>query len=70
MKKNTKYVTCTICGNRYAGVVPKGGDGSALRPRKHNLHVWLQPRSEVKVCPGSYMMAREYSNYPDIKERE
>lgn len=52
----TVYVTCSVCGNNYAGKVPKGGDGSAMLPRLHylpNLGFSYGPRKKV-VCPGSY----------------
>ncbi len=34
-----EYVTCSICGKKYSGRVPRGGDGSALFPRKHYTHI-------------------------------
>ena len=28
-------VVCPVCGREVAAYVPKGGDGTGLRPRKH-----------------------------------
>jgi hypothetical protein len=59
-------VTCAVCGKRYAGKVPKGGDGSALFPRRHKI---LVPDSKPKglalhsyhyeICSGSFRACRE-----------
>jgi len=68
MKKKTEplYVTCAVCKNRYIGVIPKGGDGSILFPRKHsryviyntNLHISMRIGNRER-CPGSYQEAEE-----------
>lgn len=63
----TERVTCKVCQNRYVGRVPKGGDGSVLFPRKHNMSIPVTnnlgitdlPERKV-VCPGSYEVAKEY----------
>jgi hypothetical protein len=57
-------VRCAVCNNYYIGIVPKGGDGSVLLPRKHYKSHW-QPYTTfsgvhhewiptVDCCPGSY----------------
>ncbi len=74
MKKSdwNEIVTCSYCGRKYVGKVPRGGDGSALFPRKHNLSLtsaerWSSPFRHVKghdwTCPGSYHEAKEYEQY-------
>jgi hypothetical protein len=52
--KTKERVTCSICCRKYSGKIPKGGDGSVLFPRKHNL--W-----KCKItCEGSLQEALEY----------
>ena len=59
-----EYVTCVVCKRRFIGKIPKGGDGSALVPRKHyqyipitnNLGITLLPNTKI-VCNGSYRIA-------------
>ena len=67
---SNEYVTCEICGGRYKGVMPKGGDGSALRPRKHKRKVGITTaigggnfvvKYNLVVCDGSYRTAKEYA---------
>lgn len=55
-----EYVTCDVCGNRYAGIVPKDGDGSALAPYRHYRPANLLRFGKKQVCPGSYKLAREF----------
>ena len=35
MRGDKIRVICAVCGKEYAAVVPKGGDGTELRPRSH-----------------------------------
>jgi hypothetical protein len=65
----TQYVTCAVCGKRYAGKIPKGGDGSALYPRMHYQYIpYIDPAMGIMgnkpptkiVCDGSYREAKEY----------
>jgi hypothetical protein len=71
---STEYVTCAICGRKYAGKIPKKGDGSVLFPRKHYRHIPAVAISEIDdlniesdniylkiVCNGSYREAKEYT---------
>lgn len=54
------YVTCSVCGYRYAGKVPKGGDGSLLLPRLHYLHRVVSYGDKRRmVCPGSYKEGKQ-----------
>ena len=58
-----EYVTCAVCGYRYAGKIPPGGDGTALMPRKHKIHGFglsYYDRIKSADCPGSFQLAREY----------
>jgi len=66
-----EYVTCAVCGYRYAGKIPPGGDGTALMPRKHKKHsyglgYWRGKPVNGKAddCPGSFQLAREYQKKP------
>lgn len=62
-KPRREWVTCSICDNRFVGIVPKGGDGSVLRPRKHNRGSWGRfGRVVNEVCPGSYRLAKEFEH--------
>lgn len=61
----TEYVTCAVCGYRYAGKIPSGGDGTGLVPRKHKKRVpgysfYQLQKVGAEDCPGSFMMAKEY----------
>lgn len=53
-------VRCSICGNIYAGKIPKGGDGSGYIPRLHYrrytvaVTTGLGPKGPKVVCPGSF----------------
>lgn len=63
----TEYVTCAVCGHRYAGKIPPGGDGSALMPRRHKkimlgLFFYQMRKIGVEDCPGSFMLAKEYQD--------
>jgi cytochrome c5 len=40
-------VICCVCGASISGVVPKNGDGSEWRPRKHRIN--------GEICEGTYM---------------
>jgi hypothetical protein len=60
--KLEEYVTCVVCGRRFKGTVPKGGDGSILYPRKHRqfsrqtanlIHMY----GEIPYCSGSFKEA-------------
>ena len=66
-------VTCSVCGKRYTGKIPKGGDGSILFPRKHNI-IYIEKAkngfgqgwfgwTEINmcVCDGSYREGIEES---------
>jgi len=61
-------VRCSICHKEYAGIIPKGGDGSALVPWMHYFKVIKgfdrlgEPRVVKVVCPGSYTEAQEVDN--------
>lgn len=63
----SEYVTCRVCHHRYTGFIPKGGDGSALRPRKHyrriprSTNMGLTYQSTREVCPGSYRVVLQES---------
>lgn len=66
----SEYVICSICGNRYVGKVPKGGDGSVLFPRKHKRKIGdaicvgggrFVIKYTAETCEGSYQAALEYS---------
>lgn len=61
-----QYVTCHICKKRFVGKIPKGGDGTALMPRKHYTKIpvitnlGFMPKNGTKiVCPGSYQISEE-----------
>lgn len=57
----TTYVTCAVCGYKFKGKVPKGGDGSVLFPYKHYQKIYYPLRRVSNtVCPGSYREAKEY----------
>ena len=63
----TEYVTCAMCGHRYAGKIPTGGDGSALSPRKHKKRMpgfSFHQRQLIgrEYCPGSFVLDKEYQD--------
>jgi hypothetical protein len=66
VKRAKERVTCRVCGRRYYGKVPRGGDGSGIYPEWHyrvipaitNLGV-MNKRGRTEVCPGSYQEAVE-----------
>ena len=63
MTRNDKtYIQCPVCHNNYLGVVPKGGDGSALRPRLHkrkNRRMFQGTIYKYETCPGSYIVVED-----------
>lgn len=65
----SEKVTCVICGGKYQGVVPKGGDGSVLRPRRHRISLPVSYRTrsggyrwKTEPCRGSNYDALEFSD--------
>lgn len=57
--KAHEYVICNFCGNRYVGIIPKGGDGTQLLPRRHRLITWQDKvlrHKDKRTCPGSYSL--------------
>jgi hypothetical protein len=55
------YVKCAVCGRTYKGIVPKGGDGSARRPRMHYVRPIPFINAQVvnmlnnkQYCDGSF----------------
>ena len=64
-KGHREIVECPICRARVAGVIPKGGDGTALRPWKHisALDGYTNP------CPGVYELV-DFIYHPDLLRKE
>jgi len=65
------YVTCSVCGKRYKGRIPRGGDGTVLYPRRHRIKIFyttnlgLSPRRpRYERCEGSFRAAVEYQKGP------
>ena len=65
--RKIEYVTCAVCGYRYAGKIPPGGDGSVMMPRKHKsrihgLSFYEMQKIGTADCQGSFELAREYQD--------
>lgn len=63
MNNNREYVRCSMCGRKFVGKIPRGGDGSVLFPRKHwivvtspplFLETGIEKYSIKEVCMGSF----------------
>jgi len=54
-EESDEYVICAVCGKKYKGIVPKGGDGSALFPRKHKAPQRESGTRIKETCPGSWV---------------
>lgn len=50
--KDRGTIICTECNRRFKAVVPKGGDGSYVRPQKHH-------GADGNTCKGVYQMGME-----------
>jgi hypothetical protein len=66
--EHKEVVTCSVCGKKYAGKVPKGGDGSVLYPRRHKRFVpnpegygLNQHSYHREICDGSFKICWEDS---------
>lgn len=64
MAEQEKRITCPECGRTVAGYVPSGGDGTALRPRRHN-------RPGNGTCWGTYTLVDPEASpkVPDLLAR-
>ena len=64
--KTYEWVKCKVCGHTYQAIVPRGGDGSAIYPRRHtrkipvtnNMGITILP-GKREYCPGSFIAATD-----------
>jgi len=60
-----EIVTCRICGRRYAGVIPKGGNVSILFPWKHYIKIPVDTDTNEmmkELCFGSALPSKEFTD--------
>jgi len=69
--KTGEWVFCKVCGRKYQAIVPSGGDGSAIYPRKHKRKIPLTNNMGITIiifkkeyCPGSFI---EITEQMDVK---
>lgn len=63
------YINCIFCNKNFVAYIPKDGDGTGFRIRKHfvsiphtnNLGITILP-PEKKTCLGSYRTYDEFGN--------
>jgi len=49
----TKWVRCPVCKRKVKGYVPRGGDGTVLRPYRHT-----NPQTD-EICEGRFYVVEE-----------
>ena len=60
--KTGEWVVCKVCGHKYQAIIPHGGDGSVIYPRRHmrtipvtnNMGITILP-GKKEYCPGSFI---------------
>lgn len=45
----SETVRCSVCRRYYMGRIPRGGDGSAINPRRHFIN---DASGKKKLCDG------------------
>lgn len=51
-KSRRTIIECPVCKKWVVGAIPKGGDGSALKPWRHISAL----DGHTNPCPGSFML--------------